>query len=150
MTDIAVFNEICTVAFNVIYFSVILTTIFVVILDNRNPVKTMAWILVLFFLPVIGLIFYFFFGRSTRKERLISRRGYTRLSKRPMAEYQQQTAIRELPDQSRLMSFFNRVNGALAFGGNDITVYTDGYAMLKGLLREISHAQKHIHIQLYF
>ena len=61
MTDIAVFNEICTVAFNVIYFSVILTTIFVVILDNRNPVKTMAWILVLFFLPVIGLIFYFFF-----------------------------------------------------------------------------------------
>ena len=110
MTDIAVFNEICTVAFNVIYFSVILTTIFVVILDNRNPVKTMAWILVLFFLPVIGLIFYFFFGRSTRKERLISRRGYTRLSKRPMAEYQQQAAIRELPDQSRLMSFFNRVN----------------------------------------
>lgn len=149
MTDIAVFNEICTVAFNVIYFSVILTTIFVVILDNRNPVKTMAWILVLFFLPVIGLIFYFFFGRSTRKERLISRRGYTRLSKRPMAEYQQQAAIRELPDQFRLMSFFNRVNGALAFGGNDITVYTDGYAMLKGLLREISHAQKHIHIQFY-
>ena len=42
MTDIAVFNEICTVAFNVIYFSVILTTIFVVILDNRNPVKTTA------------------------------------------------------------------------------------------------------------
>lgn len=66
-----------------------------------------------------------------------------------MAEYQQQAAIRELPDQSRLMSFFNRVNGALAFGGNDITVYTDGYAMLKGLLREISHAQKHIHIQFY-
>ena len=61
MTDIAVFNEICTVAFNVIYFSVILTTIFVVILDNRNPVKTMAWILVLFFLPVIGLIFLFLF-----------------------------------------------------------------------------------------
>ena len=27
----------------------------------------MAWGLVLFFLPIVGLVFYFFFGRSTRK-----------------------------------------------------------------------------------
>ncbi len=86
--DIMVVNELFSVVFNVLYFTVILATIFIVILDNRNPVKTMAWILVLFFLPVVGLVFYFFFGRSTRKERLISRKGYARLSKRPMAEYQ--------------------------------------------------------------
>jgi cardiolipin synthase len=53
----------------------------------------MAWILVLFFLPVAGWILYLFFGRSTRKEHLISRKGYARLSKRPMAAYQEQPSV---------------------------------------------------------
>lgn len=81
--DIAVWNSIFVAVIYFLYFAVILTTIFVVILDNRSPVKTMAWILVLFFLPVAGWILYLFFGRSTRKEHLISRKGYARLSKRP-------------------------------------------------------------------
>jgi cardiolipin synthase len=67
MIEWSIFNEIFTVAFNLLYFLIIIGTIMIVVLDNRNPVKTMAWVLVLFFLPIVGLIFYFFFGRSTRK-----------------------------------------------------------------------------------
>ena len=66
MIEWSIFNEIFTVAFNLLYFLIIIGTIMIVVLDNRNPVKTMAWVLVLFFLPIVGLIFYFFFGRSTR------------------------------------------------------------------------------------
>ena len=76
--DAVILENVFGSVFHFLYLAVILTTIFVVILDNRNPVKTMAWILVLFFLPVIGLVFYFFFGRDTRKERLISKKGYSR------------------------------------------------------------------------
>lgn len=65
MIEWSIFNEIFTVAFNLLYFLIIIGTIMIVVLDNRNPVKTMAWVLVLFFLPIVGLIFYFFFGRST-------------------------------------------------------------------------------------
>ena len=57
--DTIVINDLFSAIFNVLYFAVILATIFIVILDNRNPVKTMAWILVLFFLPIVGLVFYF-------------------------------------------------------------------------------------------
>ena len=64
MIEWSIFNEIFTVAFNLLYFLIIIGTIMIVVLDNRNPVKTMAWVLVLFFLPIVGLIFYFFFGRS--------------------------------------------------------------------------------------
>lgn len=60
--DIAVWNSIFLAVIYFLYFAVILTTIFVVILDNRSPVKTMAWILVLFFLPVAGWILYLFSG----------------------------------------------------------------------------------------
>ena len=143
-----VIDELFSVVFNVLYFAVILTTIFIVILDNRNPVKTMAWILVLFFLPVVGLVFYFFFGRSQRKERLISRKGYARLSKRPMAEYQAQQSIKAL-EKNPVLSFFSRVNTALAFPGNDLKIYTDGYSMLQALMHDISLARHHIHLQFY-
>ena len=62
MIEWSIFNEIFTVAFNLLYFLIIIGTIMIVVLDNRNPVKTMAWVLVLFFLPIVGLIFYFFFA----------------------------------------------------------------------------------------
>lgn len=58
MVEWSIFNEIFTVAFNVLYLVIIIGTIFIVILDNRNPVKTMAWVLVLFFLPLVGLVSY--------------------------------------------------------------------------------------------
>lgn len=42
MVEWSIFNEIFAVAFNVLYFVIIIGTIFIVILDNRNPVKTMG------------------------------------------------------------------------------------------------------------
>lgn len=149
MVEWGLFNEVFAVAFNLLYFLIIVGTICVVVLDNRNPVKTMAWVLVLFFLPVVGLVFYFFFGRSTRKEKLISRKGFTRLIKRPMAEYQAQKAFEFPQEQHRLMHFFRNVNNALPFEGNRTEVYTDGYSMLLSLMKEISKAKHHIHLEFY-
>ena len=147
--DVLVWEDIFGSVFHILYLAVILMTIFVVILDNRNPVKTMAWMLILFFLPVIGLVFYFFFGRDTRKERLISKKGYSRLSKRPMAEYQAQEAFHDLDKKNALVLFFRKVNNALPFDGNQVDMYTDGYAMLQALMHEISLAKHHIHLQFY-
>ena len=70
-------SQIATVAFDIVYFGAIISTIVVIILDNRNPVKTMAWILILLFLPFVGLVFYFFFGRCQRRERIIGQKVMT-------------------------------------------------------------------------
>ena len=115
MVEWSIFNEIFAVAFNVLYFVIIIGTIFIVILDNRNPVKTMAWVLVLFFLP----------------------------------EYQAQKAFKCPDEQHQLMRFFRKVNNALPFEGNATEVFTDGYSMLYSLMKEISKAKHHIHLQFY-
>lgn len=138
-----------SVVFNAVYLIVILTTVFVVILDNRNPVRTMAWILFLFFLPLLGLVFYFFFGRSTRKERLISKKGYSFLIKRPMMEFLAQEAFRYPESQYSLMHFFRRVNNALPFEGNTLKMYSDGTSFLYDLIRTIAAARSHVHLQFY-
>ena len=41
-----------------LYFLVVAGTIVVVILEKRQPVKTMAWVLVLIALPVVGIILF--------------------------------------------------------------------------------------------
>ena len=64
MVEWSIFNEIFAVAFNVLYFVIIIGTIFIVILDNRNPVKTMAWVLVLFFPAYCGACVLFLFRQK--------------------------------------------------------------------------------------
>ena len=53
-----------------------------VVLANRNPVTTFAWIFVLLFLPYIGLALYFFFGRDTRKRKYIRRRFLSQIKQK--------------------------------------------------------------------
>lgn len=140
-------NQIVTVAFNIVYFIAVIGTIIVVVLDNRNPVKTMAWILVLTFLPFIGLVFYIFFGRNTRKERMISRKSYNRLMKRPIQEFLSQESF---PDnQHQLMALFKNTNQSLPFEGNEITIYTIGMPKLQALIKELFRAKHHIHLEYY-
>ena len=79
----------------IVYVCVVLGTMLTVLMDNRQPAKTMAWVMVLIFIPVIGIVLYFFFGQNTRKEKFISRQSMDQLTKRSMLEFaEQQNLVR--------------------------------------------------------
>ncbi len=137
------------VAFDIVYFGIVAGTIIVILLDNRNPVKTIAWILVLIFLPLIGLIFYFFFGRSRRRERIIGRKRYNRLLKNPMTEYLAQADLPLPNEYARLVRLFQQTNQSFPFDGNQVAVYTTGLSKLQALLRALQKAKHHIHLEYY-
>ena len=65
--------------FILLYTITILGLVLVIITENRNPLKTISWVVVLLLAPGIGLLFYFFFGQDNRKQRIISRRTYNRI-----------------------------------------------------------------------
>ena len=46
----------------IVFGLILLSTIVLVIAENKHPVKTLAWLMVLVFLPVVGLVLYFLFG----------------------------------------------------------------------------------------
>lgn len=144
------FDSVFSTAVSLLFFLTVVATVMVVILDNRNPFKTLVWVLVLIFLPVVGLILYFFFGQDTRKEKLISKKGFERLSKYPMMEFQEQESfpVSDLESHS-VVRFFQRVNKALPFEGNGMDICSDGYCMIQSLLKAITRAKHHIHIQFY-
>lgn len=132
-----------------IYQVIVILTIIHVVMDNRQPAKTMAWALVIWFFPFVGIVFYLFFGVNTRKERLISQRSLDMLSKRSMLEFVEQRDLR-LPDEYKpIIDLFVSGNLSLPFRDNDVKVYTDGYSFFPTLLREIASARDHIHIEMY-
>lgn len=131
------------------YLVLVVGTVTVVVLDNRNPVRAMSWVVILLFLPVIGLVLYFFFGRNTRRERLISRKAANRISRKSLQAYIEQNSFQFPSEYYSLISLFRSLNKALPFEGNRTEVYADGYTMIQSLMREIIKARHHIHLEFY-
>lgn len=118
-------------------------------MDNRQPAKTIAWVLVLLFVPVVGIVLYIFFGQNTRKMKLISGRSLDQLSKRSMLEFVEQRNLRMPEYFSSLVRLFTNQSLALPFKDNAVEFYTDGYQFFPALLQAIKGATNHIHLDTY-
>ena len=138
--------------FNIIwlvYYVMVTIAIIHVVMDNRQPAKTMAWALVIYFVPVVGIVFYLFFGINHRKERYVSERTMNQLTKRSMLEFAEQQNLR-LPDKHKpLIDLFINQNLALPFKDNLVDICTDGYQFISELMEDIGRAKDHIHIDMY-
>ena len=132
-----------------LYVAIMIPAIIHVLLDNRQPAKTMAWILVLAFMPFVGIIFYIFFGQNTRKERHISDRSMDQLTKRSMLEFVEQENLHLPANNKPLMNLFTNQNWAFPFKDNRVNIFTDGYEFICSLLYNIGKAQHHIHLDTY-
>lgn len=136
-------------AFLAVYVVVIIMVMVRVLMDNRQPAKTMAWMLVLTFIPMLGIILYFFFGQTTRKERKIWQYSMDQLTKHSMLEFVEQKRL-HLPNEYReLIKLFMNQNWVLPFKNNEIEIYTSGYEFFPSLLMEIGKAEHHIHLDTF-
>ena len=142
-------HEVFLAVLGLAYLVLVVSTVLVVVLDNRNPVRAMSWVVVLLFLPVVGLGLYFFFGRNTRREHLISRKAASRISRKSLQAYVEQSSFQAPPEYASLINFFHSLNKALPFEGNSTELYPDGYSMLQSLMHEIASARHHIHLEFY-
>ena len=132
-----------------IYQLIVILTIIHVVMDNRQPAKTMAWTLLIWFIPVAGIVLYLFFGINTRKEKFVSQRSLDQLSKRSMLEFVEQKDLR-LPESYRtVIELFVNENFSLPFRGSSFQIYQDGYTFFPALLSAIAKAKDHIHIDMY-
>ncbi|MBP3285891.1 MAG: cardiolipin synthase [Prevotella sp.] len=120
-----------------------------VVMDNRQPAKTMAWALVIIFVPVVGLVFYLFFGINHRKERMVSQLSVDQLTKRSMLGFVEQQNLRIPERHKQLVDLFVNQSFSLPFKDNQIDIMTDGYAFFPELLKDIAKAKHHIHLDIY-
>ena len=72
-------QQLLTYVFLGLYSLTVLGIVLIIVGENRNPVKTVSWIIILLLAPVVGLVGYFFFGQNLSKQRIIPRRMRKRL-----------------------------------------------------------------------
>ena len=120
-----------------------------VVMDNRQPAKTMAWALVIFFVPVVGIVFYLFFGLNHRRQRLVGQRSLDQLSRRSMLNFVEQHDLHVPESHKQLVDLFVNQSLSLPFRIEQLDLMTDGYAFIPELLKDISQARHHIHLDMY-
>ena len=120
-----------------------------VVLDNRQPAKTMAWALVIYFLPIFGVVAYIFFGVNRRKERFVGRRSMDMLTKRSMLEFVEQQDLNLPAPYENTIRLFSNQSFSLPFINKRTEILTSGYDFIPRLLADIAQAKSHIHIDMY-
>ncbi len=139
------------------HFISMLMVIGVMILENRNPLKSLSWILVLLLLPGLGIVLYVFFGQNFRKEKIINRKGLKNheyisniahaqtkaLSER---EWQSDDLIKEMERVIQLQ--LNNSESVITYG-NKVTLLNNGQEKFDSLIEELKKAKSFIHIQYY-
>lgn len=136
-------------ALYIVYAVLVLSSIFVVISENRNAAKSLAWILALIFLPVLGLLLYLLFGQSLRRETLLSKSNREKLfnsNKLPDVDID---ALPFSENNKQLIKMCSRLEASRFYPGNDVRVYVRGNDKFEDLLFDIRNAQKFIHIQYF-
>lgn len=133
----------------IVYFLTVAGVVVVLISENRNPIKSVAWIMAVVFLPVVGIVWYAIFGQDLTKRRIISKRTYSKLKKRPLDEMQIPAQVAVPEEHSDLINLIQKMDYNPLLGGNDVKIFTSGKEKFEHLLADISRAKKHIHVEYY-
>lgn len=137
-----------------VYLGIILT----ILSENRNPSKSLAYIMVLIFLPVLGLVIYYLVGRkpvfkkiSFKKKRIQDqqwmRHYYEQLL--PVMEDRIEMLTQKLGGLALPFSYLFHQRQTLISTGNTVTLLNNGEEKFPELFRAIENAVSHIYIEYY-
>lgn len=133
----------------VIYAATVILILGIVLAENRNPVKSLAWITVLLLLPIVGIILYIFFGRNIRNTRMISRRNRRRLKRAERYRNPDLSSLGLREQTQQQIKLARSLCDAQFFPGNDIRVFTSGQAKMAALEADLKGAKRYINLQYY-
>ena len=132
-----------------VYTVLCLGTITIVLLENRQPAKTIAWTITIILLPVIGLLAFYFFGLNIRRSRYISTRQYQQLMWK-MVNNVPRVSEDAVPQKYRnLAHLFETTNHSVVTTARSLEGFCTGMGWIQSLLRDIATATETIHLETY-
>lgn len=112
-----------------------------ILLQKREPVATLSWLLGLAVLPYIGFLVYHVFGpQKIHRQRLRRSRTRTLLPDVPM------DADEEAAEIARMVRSATRIPPSSA---TDVRLLVDGAAKFAALVDDIRAARHHVHLEYY-
>lgn len=134
-----------------------LIAIIFLVLENRNPNKTLAWIFAIIILPAAGLILFYFFGKNYRKKRIFTRKeiaDFRQIEK--LTSWQSEHLLDDLDmsnkailDKIGIIKLLLNNNKAILTRQNKVTILNNGDETFPAIFDAIKNAQHHIHLEYY-
>ncbi len=131
-------------------------SIVIVFFQRKNPTSVWTWLLILYFIPVAGFLFYLLIGSDMHKRRLFKTKEVE--DRIHEAIRSQVTSIRtkelqqefpQLKKYSDLIYYNLESAGSMLTENNRIKIFTDGNRKFEALLEDMKNAEVFIHIQYY-
>ncbi|MEA2105455.1 MAG: cardiolipin synthase [Bacteroidota bacterium] len=128
-----------------------------ILLENRNPIRASALILLLFALPGIGLIVYFFLGRNYRRKKMFeakkdSDRYFIRKLKEQIKTSSENLINKNqsiLGNKSLLVKMLLNDNYFGLTDRNQLKLLINGEQKFPELFNALENAKDHIHIEYF-
>lgn len=135
---------------NLLFINFVFAVI-VVFFERRTPKSVWAWLLLLFFLPGVGFLFYLLLGTDMRKRKLFrikevedSIQKASRLQAYYLAK--EDTGQDEYRD---LIKYNLKTGNAVLTEDNDVDIFTEGEKLFESMLNDMKQAKRFIHLQYY-
>ncbi len=132
-----------------IYFMMVVGCVASVLKENRNPVRSIAWVIALTFLPVGGIVAYLFFGRSLRGEHIISRYNKRRLMTHMAPGHVDLDSQPLSRSERNLIKLAKNVSTSFFTVNNELEIFTIGRDKFEALKRDMRAARESIYLQYY-
>ncbi len=137
-----------------------LYTVFIaalIFMENKDPSKTVAWLLILFLVPIIGFIFYLFLGQNVRKKAMFKKKKGRDFAYFEYIASIQREAIKDKAlfegDESfvkrRLISLILNSAKAPFTVNNSSIILTNGEETYDAIMNAINSAKEHIHLEYF-
>lgn len=131
------------------YFIVVLSCVTVVISENKNPIRALSWTLALLFLPVVGVLFYLFFGRSLKGRAMVSRRVRRKLLERSRPRQHDLDKSGLPPQYYNMVKLAHNLCHAHLDQNNSLEIFTSGASKFEALKKDILQAREYVYLQYY-
>ena len=115
-----------------------------IVLQKREPIATLSWLLSLAFLPVVGLLIYHFLG----PQRIVRQRRRRHLSRDRVGETSP-ADLQASEDCATVAKLAQAATGYAPCSASDARLLVGGAATYEALLEAIAGATHHIHVEYY-
>lgn len=133
---------------------------FYIILENRRPKSTLAWLLAFLTLPVLSVLVYFFAGRgykafSQERRLMYNAVGVNLIRELRLQMLRPEEIVCRLQAERPDVNYANLLRLAahnapsMVTACNEVEILQDTTEFYPRLLEDISRAQHHIHLQYY-
>ncbi|MGQ9620433.1 MAG: cardiolipin synthase [Bacteroidales bacterium] len=140
-----------------LYVITVLFVCFMIIFENRAPVKTLSWVMVVLLIPVFGIVFYLLFGQNYRKQKIFSRKSVLDMEQLSnIAAIQVKTlperlssAGEKIKDKEHLIRLMLNNSKSFLTEYNKVDILIDGVETFPSMFETIAGAESFINLEFY-